>query len=57
MPNDRRLRAIRAEQQRLRIIALLEATVDADHKEQCPDCGEFYAGLSQHRPHCDGPGE
>jgi len=57
MPNDRRLRAIRAEQQRLRIIELLEQAVDADHTEQCPDCGEFYAGLSQHRPHCDGPGE
>ena len=55
MPNDRRLRAIRAERQRLRIIRLLEAAVDADHKAQCPGCGAFFDGLKQHRPHCDGP--
>jgi len=55
MPNDRRLRAIREERQRLRIIALLEQAVDADAKDQCPDCGRFYKSVSSHRPHCDGP--
>ena len=55
MPNDRRLRAIRAERQRLRIIRLLEDAADADAKEQCPGCGAFFDGLAQHQPHCDGP--
>lgn len=55
MPNDRRLRAIRAERQRLRIIRLLEAAVDADHKEQCKSCGEWFDSVSSHKPHCDGP--
>jgi len=53
--NDRRLRELRAERQRLRIIALLEQAVDADATDQCPDCGRFFKGLDQHRPHCDGP--
>ena len=55
MPNDRRLRAIRAERQRLRIIRLLEAAVDADHKAQCPDCGEWFEQVNSHKPHCNGP--
>jgi hypothetical protein len=53
--NDRRLRAVRAERQRSRMIRLLEELADVDHREQCPDCGEFFDGLAQHRPHCDGP--
>jgi len=55
MPNERRLRAVRAERQRLRIIRLLEQAVDADEKEQCPDCGRFYKSVSSHSAHCDGP--
>lgn len=55
--NDRRLRAIRAERQRLRIIALLETIADVDHKEQCQKCGRYFKQLSSHTPHCDGPGE
>jgi hypothetical protein len=53
--NDRRLRAVRAERQRSRMIRLLEELADVEHKDQCPDCGEFFEGLAQHRPHCDGP--
>jgi len=52
--NDRRLREVRAERQRLRIIRLLEEAADADHKDQCPDCGQFFSAVAQHRPHCDG---
>jgi len=55
MPNSRRLREERAERQRLRIIALLEAIADVDPHEQCPECGRFFKGLAQHREHCDGP--
>jgi hypothetical protein len=54
MPNDRRLREIRAERQRLRLIELLENIADVDAQDQCPECGRFYKGLSQHRDHCDG---
>jgi len=54
MPNDRRLREARAERQRLRIIALLEAIADVDPHDQCPECGRFFKGLAQHREHCDG---
>jgi hypothetical protein len=54
MPNSRRLREERAERQRLRMIALLEAIADVDPHEQCPDCGRFFKGLAQHRDHCDG---
>jgi len=53
--NDRRLREARAERQRLRIIRLLEAAADVDHKDQCESCGEFFASVSSHKPHCDGP--
>jgi len=53
--NDRRLRQLRAERQRHRMIRLLEELADADHKDQCPDCGAFFKSLPQHRPHCDGP--
>lgn len=54
---ERRLRArARADGQRRRIIALLEAIADIDTKEQCPECGEYFTQVSSHRPHCDGPG-
>jgi len=53
--NDRRLRALRAERQRSRMIRLLEELADVKHERQCADCGEFFSGLAQHRPHCDGP--
>lgn len=45
----------REEQQRMRIIRLLEKLADEDEKEQCPKCGRFFKGLAQHRGHCDGP--
>jgi hypothetical protein len=51
----------RAEGQRRRLITLLEAladAVDADVRtdaEQCPRCGQYFARLSAHRDHCDGP--
>jgi hypothetical protein len=45
----------RAEGQRRRIIALLEELADADHKEQCRMCGEYFDRLSSHEPHCEGP--
>ena len=54
MPNDRRLREVRAERQRLRIIELLEQLADVDPHDQCPECGCFFKGLAQHREHCDG---
>jgi hypothetical protein len=57
MPNSRRLREERAERQRLRLIALLELIADVDHQEQCPDCGRFFKGLTQHRASCDGLGD
>lgn len=46
---------------RRRQVQLLEAiaeAVDADvaTKEQCQQCGHWFKGLSQHQPHCDGPG-
>jgi hypothetical protein len=47
--------AARAEGQRRRIIALLEELADADPKDQCPKCGDWYDNLSAHEPHCDGP--
>jgi len=43
----------RAEGQRLRIIRLLEQLTDADEKDQCPSCGNWYKRLSAHS--CDGP--
>lgn len=55
MPNERRLRAIRAEGQRLRIIRLLEELGDIDAKEQCETCGDWFDSVSSHKPHCDGP--
>lgn len=45
----------RAEGQRRRIIHLLEQLADADAKEQCERCGEWFAQVSSHDPHCDGP--
>jgi len=45
----------RAEGQRLRIIRLLEQLADADEKEQCQACGEWFSNLGAHKPHCDGP--
>ena len=53
---QRRLRAnARAEGQRRRIIRLLEQLGDIEPKEQCPACGEWFAQVSSHKPHCDGP--
>lgn len=48
-------RAARAEGQRQRIIMLLEQLADEDPKDQCKMCGDWYANLSAHEPHCDGP--
>jgi len=55
MPNSRRAREARAEGQRLRIIRLLEELGDIEPKEQCPACGEWFAQVSAHKPHCNGP--
>jgi len=53
---QRRLRAqARAEGQRVRIIRLLEALADVEQKEQCEQCGRWFASVSSHKPHCDGP--
>jgi len=51
----RRRREARAEGQRLRIIRLLEQAVDAEPKQQCPKCGDWFDSVSSHKPHCDGP--
>lgn len=48
-------RRARAEGQRKRIIALLEELTDAEHKEQCQYCGEYFEKVSSHTPHCSGP--
>lgn len=45
----------REEGQRRRIIRLLETLADADPKDQCLMCGEWFDQLSAHTPHCDGP--
>jgi len=45
----------RAEGQRLRIIQLLEQTVEEDPKDQCRKCGEWFDSVASHKPHCDGP--
>jgi hypothetical protein len=46
----------RAEGQRKRIIALLEQLADAEPKDQCRMCGEWFDNLAAHEPHCDGVG-
>lgn len=48
-------RRARAEGQRLRIIRLLEKATDTESKEQCRKCGEWFANVSAHERHCDGP--
>ena len=42
-----------------RKIELLEAIADAadadiDDKEQCRGCGEWFANVGSHKPHCKG---
>jgi hypothetical protein len=44
--------AARAEGQRKRIITLLEALADAEPKDQCRYCGEYFDNLAAHTPHC-----
>lgn len=51
--HDRQAQALR-DGDRKRIIELLEELSDADHKEQCPLCGDYFKGVSQHKTHCDG---
>jgi hypothetical protein len=48
-------RAARADGQRKRIIALLETLADADSKDQCRMCGEWFDNVAAHKRHCDGP--
>ena len=49
-----RQRRARAEEQRLRIIRLLEELADAEPKDQCPKCGQWFDSVPSHLPHCDG---